>query len=490
MKLAERVLMGALAVFQCVAIAAVVLFIAAVIAIGFFWQHRENSSAGVPPVASQDDDYESGSASADEDEDEDEDAWPPSDSQDSLHYADIIPEPSFSADSSADAKSGVPLDPSSSPNPVQDMPDPGSGSVSPARPFALDEALQASIGAIAESHGAVGVQVAVINGGEVVGSCLYGYAKKDSAPMSADTKIRVASLSKVVLAMIVMQLSELGRLDIDADIGEYWGAEVRNPNHKDIPITMRQMLSHTSSIRVYDDGFGAGGRLIRDQFLNGSCFDKSVPGAIESWGYNNYAYAALGVTVEIATRETVNSLASQHMFAPLGIDASFGTGNISGTDKLATLYTAGGGVGRSVDAQKRTLGSAYPGERGYEFPGGLTISAYDYAKLIAALINDGEYGGVRILSPESVAQIEAPQGHVEGFDQCLALRRLKNHFGEDVLFYHTGSSYGVFCLMSYNPASGNGVVVLTSGADGKRDRIGIPMVCAKISEFIYEEMQR
>jgi len=40
--------------------------------------------------------------------------------------------------------------------------------------------------------------------------------------MSADTKIRVASLSKVVLAMIVMQLSDLGQLDIDADIGEYW----------------------------------------------------------------------------------------------------------------------------------------------------------------------------------------------------------------------------------------------------------------------------
>jgi len=341
--------MGALVVFMCVAIAAVVLLIAAVIAMGFFRQHGENSAAGVTPVVSQDDGHGPGTASADEGE------WPPSDGQDGLHNTDINPEPPLFADSGADVENGVPLDPSTDSNPAQDMP--GSDIASPARPFALDEALQASIDGIAENYGAVGVQVAVINRGEVVGSCLYGYATKDSAPMTADTKIRVASLSKVVLAMIIMQLSDLGRLDIDADIGEYWGAVVRNPNHKDIPITMRQMLSHTSSIRVYDDGFGAGGKLIRDQFLNGSCFDKRVPGAIESWGYNNYAFAALGVTVEIAAGETVNSLASQHLFAPLGIDASFETGNISGTDKLATLYTSGGGVGRSVDAQKRTLGS-------------------------------------------------------------------------------------------------------------------------------------
>jgi len=355
----------------------------------------------------------------------------------------------------------------------------------PIEAVAPDEGTQAAINNIAKKHGAIGVQVAVIKGGEVVGAYDYGYATRSTSPMTADTKIRIASLSKVILSMLVMRLAELDQLDIDADIGEYWGADVRNPNHRDTPITMRHMLSHTSSIRVYDYGFAAGGELIRSRFLDGSCFARSAPGEIGSWNYNNYAFAALGVTVEVATGETVNSSASRYLFDPLGIDAAFGSGSIVNTDKLATLYTNGGGVGRSLDAQRRSPGSTYPGERGDEFPGGLTISAYDYAKLISVLANRGECEGVRILSPESVAVMESSQGRTGGFDQCLPMRRRSNLFGEDQIFFHTGSNFGVFSLASYNPINGNGVVVLTTGASGARDANGIYAVCSEISESIY-----
>jgi CubicO group peptidase (beta-lactamase class C family) len=146
----------------------------------------------------------------------------------------------------------------------------------------------------------------------------------------------------------------------------------------------------------------------------------------------------------------------------------------------------GGGVGRSIDAQKRTLGSTYPGERGEEFPGGLTISSYDLAKLIAVLANDGEYGGTRVLSAETVSLMEETQGRTGGgFEQCLPLRYRENLYGEDGLYYHTGSNYGVFNLISYNPISKNGVVVLTSGASGATDANGIYAVCGEISESVY-----
>ena len=347
------------------------------------------------------------------------------------------------------------------------------------------EEIQAAVDRISEQYNAVGVQVAVINNGRVAGTYEYGYATRTDRPMTADTKIRAASVSKVVLAMTIMRLSELRQINIDRDIGEYWGAPVRNPNHPDNPVTMRQMLSHTSSIRVYDYGFEADGELIRSRFLDGSGFGRSTPGAIGSWNYNNYAYAALGVTVEVATDRTVNSIAAEHLFEPLGIDAAFGTGSISDTDNLATIYGHGGGVGRSVSAQLSTLGSTFPGECGEEFPGGLTISALDLAKLTAALIGNGEYNGVRVLSRNSVAMMQTSQGRTGGFDQCLPMRRRENLLGEDVLFFHTGSRYGVFSLMSYNPNNRNGVVVLTTGANGIRDVNNLPLVCADISEYIY-----
>lgn len=348
-----------------------------------------------------------------------------------------------------------------------------------------DEGIQAAIKKSAEKYGAVGVQVAVIKNGEIAGAYVYGDATKKSMPMDMDTKIRIASISKVVLTMLVMRLGELGYIDIDSDISRYWDAMIRNPNHDDTPVTIRHILSHTSSILAYDYGFNADGDLIRLRFLDGSCFGRNEPGAISSWNYNNYAFAALGVTIEVYMGETINSLASSYLFDPFGIDAAFGTGSISDTDRLATIYTSGGGVGLSVDAQKRSLGSTYPGERGEEFPGGLAISAYDLAKLIAVLIGNGEYNGVRLLSHESVALMETSQGRTGGFEQCLPLRRRANLYGMDELYYHTGSNYGIFNLVSFDPASGDGVIVLTSGADGRKDSNDIYAICGEITEYIY-----
>ena len=56
----------------------------------------------------------------------------------------------------------------------------------------------------------------------------------------------------------------------------------------------------------------------------------------------------------------------------------------------------------------------------------------------------------------------------------------------DRLYYHTGSAYGVYNLLSYDPDAGDGVVVLTTGADGGRDEYGIYAVCGEISRILYE----
>jgi len=364
------------------------------------------------------------------------------------------------------------------------------GQITPysAAPVPLESGVRAAIEKIADSYGAVGVQVAVIKNGEIAGTAECGYATVSSYPMAADTKIRAASISKVVLAMTVMRLRELGDIGLDTDIGVYWGTAVRNPRHRDVPITTRQMLSHMSSIRIYDYGFPAGGDVIRRDLQDGSCFEGSTPGSVKAWAYNNYAFAALGVMVENVANETVNSLSDRYLFKPLGIDAAFGSGSISATDKLATLYTRTGRVGRSVEEQKQTLGNKYPGERGEEFPGGLTISAYDLAKLIAVLAGDGEFAGIRILSTSSVALMETSQGRTGGFDQCLPLRHRTYIYGQDELLYHTGSNYGVYSLISYNPVTRDGVVVLTTGANGATDEYGIYAVCGEISEYIYRNM--
>ena len=92
---------------------------------------------------------------------------------------------------------------------------------------------------VAEKYGAVGVQVATIKDGVVSSTAEYGWATIDEKPMEADTKIRIASLSKTVVGMVAFKLVEEGKLSLEADISEYLGVEVKHPEYADIPITLK-----------------------------------------------------------------------------------------------------------------------------------------------------------------------------------------------------------------------------------------------------------
>jgi CubicO group peptidase (beta-lactamase class C family) len=321
--------------------------------------------------------------------------------------------------------------------------------------------LREAVGRIAASYGAGGAAVAVVRGG--LPDDTYAYGSISGLPVTADTKFCAASLSKVVMTMAAMRLREEGAVDLDADIGRYWGAPVRNPNYKNVPVTLRDILSHTSSI-IARDRAARDGAPVRANLVSGAAFNKSVPGAISSWCYNNYAFAVLGLTLELAARETVNSFSGRTLFRPLGISASFGEGGASDGD------------------------AGFPGRSGRDFAGGLRISASDLSKLAAVLANDGVYEDQQVLSPESVALMETvnpKKAPDQPFFQGLPLRLQYSVYGQALLYYHTGSADGVYNLLSYNPVTKNGVVVLTAGALGSKDGYGIYKVCGEISSYIY-----
>lgn len=365
-------------------------------------------------------------------------------------------------------------------------------SLSLAKHDADKNSTQNMINYIAKSYGAVGVQVAVIQNGTVTDSYAYGSATKGVQDMTVSTKIRVASISKVVLGMAVMSLQEDGVIDIDKDISNYWGAAIKNPYYKDTPVTIRSILSHTSSIASYGDGVSTSGSSIKNKLTSSSCFSRLVPGSISSWEYNNYAFAVLGVTLENAANETVNSIMDQKFFDLLDIDASFGSGNVDAS-KLATLYYHDGSVAKSIADQKASAGSTYPGQTGTCYCGGLTISSYDLAKLVAILANDGIYDNLQMLSRQSVGLMETisdQKAPDKPFYQGLPLRYQTQIYGQASLYYHTGSSYGAYNCVSYNPDTKNGVVVLSTGAGGAKDRFGIYNICGDISQYIYNTLRQ
>ena len=70
---------------------------------------------------------------------------------------------------------------------------------------------------------------------------------------TVDDPARIASISKLVVAIGVMKLVENRALDLDADVSRYLDWPLRNPAFLDRPITLRMLLSHTASLRDGED---------------------------------------------------------------------------------------------------------------------------------------------------------------------------------------------------------------------------------------------
>lgn len=343
---------------------------------------------------------------------------------------------------------------------------------------------QPEIDAIMKKYGAVSGAVALIESGKVTNTWAYGEAVRGSVPMTADTKMRIASITKVVVAMNAMKLADEGILNLDESIGTYWGFPLYNGWYPDKPITMRSILSHTSSIADLN-----GYTNMEEKLKPNNIFRKVEPSNPSSYSYCNFAFCVGGTTLEKAANKTIYDISEEYFFEPMGIDASFAGGRIENKDLLSSLYYYDRSVARSKEAISNMMGSDVPGYDGSFMTGGLCISVTDLAKVISILVNDGEYEGKRYLSKEAVKTMETPYGpadyHGVQVTQCLPLKYNTNIYGEESLYFHTGSAYGAYTLFSYNPKTRNGVVVLTIGASGVCDEYGIYSVCGEISELMY-----
>lgn len=336
---------------------------------------------------------------------------------------------------------------------------------------------------------AAAVSVAAVENGELSQCAAWGWAEKNQREMTPDTKVRIASISKVAVGLGAMAMAEDGLVDLDAPLSTYWGAGAANP-YSDGQPTVRTLMTHTSSLKSLDVTRGL--NTLTGLLNSGSSWRDMEPGDGGYWAYNNFGFCILGTTLELAAGETLEDYCQRRLFQPMGLQASFYGGNME-EEQVATLYTDGG-VGRTAAAH---TGQSVPDAIGMGasyYPGGLTISAVDMARLTALLAADGVYDGTEHLEAGTVEDMETPrftvaQEDATSFEQCLVLRRQEDLLGRDQLYYHTGSSYGVYALMSYDPETRDGVVVITTGAPYELEEHGIYSLCARLTEQVYAAME-
>jgi CubicO group peptidase (beta-lactamase class C family) len=248
--------------------------------------------------------------------------------------------------------------------------------------------------------------------------------------VTIDDPVRIASVSKLVVALGVMRLAEQGRIDLDADVSRQLGWPLRNPAFPDVPITLRMLLSHTSSVKDEGDNYVLPlGRTVRETAALPETFDRAHrPGAF--FRYSNLNYPLIGSVLEKATGERFDRLMSKLVLQPLGLDACFNYTTCSDAKlaRMVVLYRPDGSVarddlrGRRPDCPVATTGPACELEK-YELgsngalfspQGGLRASMTDLATIGQMLLNKGRHRGRLFLSQASVDAVLRPLWTYDG----------------------------------------------------------------------------
>ena len=173
---------------------------------------------------------------------------------------------------------------------------------------------------IFKMYKAVGGTVLAAKDGEIVYQYNYGFANRQSkTPVTEDTYFRVASVTKMVSAIRIMQLVEAGALDLDADLSDYLGFTLRNPYAREVPITLRHLMTHTSSLNQ-NGSYGRRGleALLALEGNHRANYYDEVPGT--KYRYSNFGAGVMGSVLEAVTGKNVQDTVAEGVFEPLGID--------------------------------------------------------------------------------------------------------------------------------------------------------------------------
>jgi len=318
-------------------------------------------------------------------------------------------------------------------------------------------------------------------------------------PVSTADPVRVASISKLVVAVGVMKLVEDKRLDLDRPVGDYLGYPVENPAFPGQPVTLRRLLSHTSSLRDHDDQYAIPlGETLKGVLDDPASWDAEHGPDEGYFTYANVNFPVVGSIVERATGERFDLAMRRLVLGPMKLDACFNWPTCSDRAIARTVVLTQDG-----EAVKDDLRGARPdcpvfvrdgrpcnlddyalGDNGALLApqGGLRISARDLAKVGRMLAGGGTIDGLRILTPQSVAQMTTPawvwdggNGDTEGGLYCrfgLAVHLLttpregcRDNPGlpDGDWIGHSGEAYGLRSGLWWDRHSGRGMAYFTTG---------------------------
>lgn len=281
-----------------------------------------------------------------------------------------------------------------------------------------------------------GATVIVVKDGKVLVEKGYGYADVEKkTPVTPQTLFRPGSVSKLFTWTAVMQQVEQGKIDLDRDINDYLDFKIPATYPK--PITMRNLMTHTPGLEeaVKDLIVTKGAKPVSiGDFLKTHMPQRVYPPGTTP-AYSNYGATLAGYIVERVSGMPFDDYVEKNVFGPLGMTHTSFRQPLPAN--LQPMMSSGYALGSDKSKPYEIIAA--------EPAGSLASSAEDISHFMLAHLQNGEYNGVHILKPETVALMHSAQFAVNpalphmclGFyEQTRNGHRMFGH-GGDTQYFHS-----------------------------------------------------
>ena len=246
------------------------------------------------------------------------------------------------------------------------------------------------------SNGNTAASVAVAIGGEIVHTAGFGIRAPglSNDPTGPDDRFRIASISKPITAITLLQLVEQGVVGLDDEVGQLVADHLGVvPSSGAARLTIRTLLNHTSGFGKYDSQFFRKGAT--------DCNDAARIGLTRGAGgggyrYSNMNFCVAGVLIEALTGKSYTAAAYEQVLTPLGL---------SGLRLANTVDPGPDEVLHATTPERNymeTLGGA----------GSWVATPSDLVTILNSL--DHSTPGFKPLEPETVLLMETPAGAQHG----------------------------------------------------------------------------
>ena len=337
----------------------------------------------------------------------------------------------------------------------------------------------------------MGLSVAVIKNGKTVYVKAFGLKNAAKQQQLSTTDIfRIASISKSFVATSILQLVEKKKLRLNDDVSKLVGFSVRNPQFPETVITLKMLLSHRSSLND-SRGYFTLDSLNPAKTTNWQkCYNKYEPGS--GYEYCNFNFNLAGAILEKYSGERLDVYVKNHILDPLHLYGGYNVDELDSArfasiyeyDSDSSLFTLQPGAYASRKAALLNY------ELGYNTPifsptGGMKISAADLATYMTMHMNYGKGRTKRILKKKSALLMQTPVDTLNQYG--LALLRSNALLPGETMVGHTGSAYGLYSAMFFEPKKKFGIVVISNGCHpGYAGDFNT--VIKKTANILYEEL--